>query len=289
VKLGRRRPTHRAKIRLGKYLDIAALPTPPDAVDYSPAATAALAQKYLNDQLGDCVIAGSCHLRGVTSANAGGPCAIFPQDQIIALYSAIGGYNGTPQSDQGCDELTALGYLSSQGYPDGVRLVGYAGVDATNVAEVRAAVWLFENVVFGVELPDAWMSPSPSASGFVWDVAGDPDPNNGHCVVGVGYTEQGVLISTWGMIGLLTWAAVAKYAVPAAGGELHVALSPDSVTRATGRAPAGFDLPTLQADLAAFSAAVAPTLPAAHQTLLEEFEADALALLAKIRAALGKL
>jgi hypothetical protein len=211
---------------------------------------------YDNDTLGDCVIAGTAHLRGVTSANAGVPCATFSDAQIVALYSAIGGYQpGNPATDQGCDEMTALQYLASTGYPDGVVLSAFASVDATSVQQVQTAIWLFENVIFGMELPDAWVQSMPSTSGFTWDVAGPPVPENGHCVLGVGYTAQGVIISTWGMLGLVTWAAVAKYATPTAGGELHVALSPDSVSRATQRAPDGFDLPTLQADIASLPGA----------------------------------
>ena len=30
-----------------------------------------------------------------------------------------------------------------------------------------------------------------------WDVAGRPDPNNGHCVVGCGYAASGVLIDAY--------------------------------------------------------------------------------------------
>ena len=72
-------------------------------------------------------------------------------------------------------------------------------------------MWLFENLYFGLELPDAWINPMPDAPGFVWDAAGPADPQNGHCVVGVGYTAQGITIDSWGMTGLLTDKAIAKY------------------------------------------------------------------------------
>jgi hypothetical protein len=113
---------------------------------------------------------------------------------------------------------------------------------------------MFESVVFGIELPQAWVDNMPQASGFVWDVAGDPCPENGHCVIGVGYTADGVIISTWGMLGLITWAAVSKYCNPFSNGEIHVALSPDAIVRASGRAPNGFNFFNLQSDLASFLA-----------------------------------
>ena len=105
-----------------------------------------------------------------------------------------------------------------------------------------------ENVYFGVELPDEWISPMPSSSGFVWDLAGAPDQNNGHCFVGVGYTAQGVQIDTWGMIGTITWAAIAKYATTAGEGELYTVLGPDGIAKATKKAPNGFDWSQLVAD-----------------------------------------
>ncbi len=88
----------------------------------------------------------------------------------------------------------------------------------------------------------------PSASGFVWDVAGDPDPQNGHCVVGVGYTAAGITIDTRGMTGLMTNAAVAKYPTQASGGELYTVVSMDAIGKATEKAPSGFDWSQLVAD-----------------------------------------
>ena len=114
--------------------------------------------------------------------------------------------------------------------------------------ECRTALWLFENLYFGIELPDAWINPEPSASGFIWDVAGDPDPDNGHCVVGVGYNAQGVTIATWGMTGLMTDAAIAKYATQAGSGELYTVVSQDSLTKAMGKHANDLDWSQLIAD-----------------------------------------
>lgn len=251
MKLGRRRPASRPKLALGRYLLAAGLPTPPPSVDYSANATAALANIYKNDELGDCVVAGGAHIRGVTSGNAdGGSPVIFTDDQIVKMYSDIGGYiPGDSASDQGCDEATALSYWASTGFPDGVKFSGNASVDATNQQEVMTAISLFENVMFGIELPDSYVNPFPSSPGFVWDVD-TPDSSNGHCIVGVGYDSVGVTICTWGMLGKMTWAAVAALAVPSAGGELFVVLSADIIAKGQAKAPSGLDYPTLTADLA---------------------------------------
>ena len=137
-------------------------------------------------------------------------------------------------------------------------------VDPTNLEECRTALWLFENVYFGLELPDAWINPAPSASGFVWDVAGPSDPQNGHCVVGVGYTATGITIDTWGMTGLMTNAAVAKYATQASGGELYTVVSLDAVNKANQKAPNGFDWSQLIADFDSMGGNVSPSSLARH-------------------------
>jgi hypothetical protein len=218
-----------------------ALPTPPASCDWSPKAAKSLLQVYDNDQLGDCVIAGGYHTLGVETGNASaGSPFIATEKQILSDYSAIGGYvPGDPSTDNGCEIPVALDYWQKTGFADGSKLLGSIGIDATDPNETRLAMWLFENLVFGIALPDEWIDPFPSSPGFVWDVAGDPDPENGHCVVGVGYNADGVTIATWGMLGVMTWAAVAKYAVPANGGELHAALSPDQIAKGIVKAPNG--------------------------------------------------
>ena len=100
----------------------------------------------------------------------------------------------------------------------------------------------------------------PSASGFIWDVAGAPDPNNGHCVVGVGYTAAGITIDTWGMTGLMTNAAVAKYPTQASGGELYTVVSMDAIGKANEKAPSGFDWSQLVADFDSMGGNVAALL-----------------------------
>ena len=88
----------------------------------------------------------------------------------------------------------------------------------------------------------------PSASGFVWDVAGMADPDAGHAFCGVGYTNDGVIIDTWGYLGLLTWAAISKYCT------IYTALGADSIDLATQKSPAGFNWTQLVSDLQSMGA-----------------------------------
>jgi len=258
-RMGRKRPVARCpRLTLGNYL-YRALAPPPPACDYTANAQTAIQQMYMNNELGDCVIAGIAHLVGVMTGNAGVEPVLYTEKQIVSLYGAIGGYvPGNPNTDQGCDEQTALNYWQQTGAPSGShQIAGWIGVNGADPTEYRTALWLFENLFFGIELPDAWINPEPNGSGFVWDVAGDPDPNNGHCVVGVGYNANGVTIATWGMTGTITDAAIAKYATKAGAGELYTVVSQDSINKAMGKAPAGFDWSQLVADFDAMGGSVA--------------------------------
>ncbi|HXW42129.1 MAG TPA: hypothetical protein VEK75_13050 [Xanthobacteraceae bacterium] len=262
-RLGRNRPVARGpRLSLKNYL-MRGVPAPPASVDYSKKAAKALAQMYLNNQLGDCVIAGMAHLVGVFTGNAGDPLAVYSSNQIIALYSAIGGYvPGHPNTDHGCDEQTALNYWQQHGAPTqsgAHEIAGWISVDGNDETEYRTALWLFENLYFGLELPNAWINPFPSAPGFVWNVAGPPIPTNGHCVVGVGYTPKGVTICTWGMMGLMTDGAIAKYATTVGAGELYTVVSHDALEKATEKAPNGFDWSQLVADFDSMGGNVSPS------------------------------
>lgn len=251
-KMGRRAPLARGpRLSLGNYL-LATLPAPPASVDYAPKAQDWLNKILGNDTLGDCTAAGAFHTGGLFLDNAGAANPLTRAD-VIKFYSATSGYvPGDPSTDQGADEGTVLNYWKAKGLTPGAhQIAGYMAVNPANQTEVEQAMWLFENLYFGVCLPDAWVSPMPSASGFVWDVAGEADPNNGHCVVGVGYDAKGVQVDSWGMIGTITWAAVAKYCAEAAQGDLFTVLGPDSIAKAGGKAASGFDLTQLTADLQA--------------------------------------
>jgi len=251
-KLGRKRPTVRGpRLSLKNYL-LKSLPTPPAHVNYVPNATTALSEMYDNDTLGDCVIACMGHVEGVLTGNAGAPGGeILPNEQIISLYSSIGGYvPGDPSTDNGCDEQTALNWWQQNGLVSGRnKIAAWVVVDGANLQEVHTTLWLFENLIFGFELPDEWITPFPSQSGFTWKVAGPPNPENGHCVAGVGYDRTGVRISTWGMLGVIQAAAIAEYATTPNQGELYTVLSQDAISRATLKAPNGFDFSQLQADI----------------------------------------
>lgn len=260
VKLGRKRPVARGpRLSLHNYLK-RAMPAPPPSCDYSASAAAALSKVYENDKLGDCVIAGMAHVVGVLTGGAGPNPFLYSDEQITTLYSAIGGYvPGDESTDNGCDEQTALAYWENNGAPSGShKIAGWMAVNPADPTEYRTALWLFENLYFGFEMPDAWINPFPAASGFTWHMAGHPDPENGHCVAGVGYSSEGVAISTWGMTGWIADAAIAKYCSHTVHGELYTVVSQDGINKATEKAPSGFDWSQLVADFDSMGGSVGP-------------------------------
>ena len=112
-----------------------------------------------------------------------------------------------------------------------------------------SALWLFENLYFAEELPDAYINPMPAQSGFTWGVAGPPNPDNGHAFCSEKYDQTGAYIDTWGMQGVHTWAAIAEYASITNNGELYAVLSKDAIIKGTNKAPNGVNWTQLLSDL----------------------------------------
>jgi hypothetical protein len=263
VKMGRRRPAPGAfKLKARDYLNHAELPAVPAAYDYSPAALSVLHRMFLNDALGDCVCAAAYHVVGVETGNAGDLFAAT-DPEVQADYSAIGGYvPGDPSTDQGLDEVTALTWWVKNGFADGTKPLGWLEVDGTNVAELQACIYLFEHAIYTLECPDAYVDPFPSDDGFVWDVEGDPVPENGHCVMGASYDAEGTGLGTWGMVGAMTYTAIAKYCVENAGGGVYVILTPDQIAKASLKAPNGVAWTSLIQDFDALGGTVPVPAPA---------------------------
>ena len=165
---------------------------------------------------------------------------LFSDQQIEQAYSAWSGYIiGNAATDQGTDEATALRLWQTNGFC-GHRIAGSISVDPSNLDLQKLAIYVFENLMFGVNLPDKWISPFPFSNGFVWDVAGEPDPENGHCFGSSKYDKE-IYIDEWGIEGTITPAAVEKYASSSAGGSLYSVVTKESLIRGSLRAPNNLD------------------------------------------------
>ncbi len=259
---GRTRPLRRPKFNLADYLrPKATLPTPPTDFDWTLKAQDALARVYNNDRRGCCVPAGIAHLEGIWTGNAdtvqGG--LQFDDTQILdPMYKLMGGFdpNNPDTTDNGCDEQTAMLVAQNVGLPvtPGMapsKILGHIAVDASNWDHVCLAAWLFEGLLTASELPDNAMRNIPASSGASWDMSGQANPGNGHCMVlGAVLNSQGtVKLATWGKVLLVTRTDVQAGMVASNGGELYALLSPDVIARASQKAPTQLDAAQLQADL----------------------------------------
>lgn len=236
-------------LKFSRVLHTADAPTPPPSTNWAPSSMLALRQMYKNDEYGCCVISARYHRIGLLTgaANPGKPF-IATDAEILSDYAEIGGFdpNNPQATDNGCDMTVAANHGVHEGYADGSKDLGWVTVDASDKAQVMLAFWLVENGDLGIALPDAWINPFPAGDGFIWDVAGEPDPNNGHNVEIVDYdVTRGVLISTWGLLGWITWSALAKYGVTNGGGELLVHINADQLQKAINKAPNGIDWNTI--------------------------------------------
>lgn len=249
-------------LKLGNYLR-ASLPPPPVATSYRTKAGDALHKVYMNDQLGCCTVSAKCHIEGLVTANAGTP-VLFTDAQVVAMYSAITGYKpGDPSTDRGSDMQTVLNWIVQNGFAGSPasKPLGWVSVDLTNKLEVQHGIFLFENADIGWDLPDAWINPFPSKDGDVWDVAGDPDPNNGHDTPIVDYDADGVWVDTWGLLVKVPWAALARYGARSAGGEGYILITHDMLAKGVDKAPNGIDWASLVADFDAMGGQLPVPVP----------------------------
>ena len=94
-------------------------------------------------------------------------------------------------------------------------------------------------------------------------MSAQPDPTNGHAFLGCGGNAQGIVVGTWGMLGLVTHGAVARYCADSAGGGLYALLTPDVIARGQAKAPNGLDWASLVRDFDQLGGNVpAPPAPA---------------------------
>jgi hypothetical protein len=244
-KLGKRPPRIDSRtFKLSKYLR---LPPIPEEVSWITKLKAAEAiPMYLNDQLGDCVIAAAGHMVQQWNFYAGHPFQPTDAD-ILAAYGAVGGYNpDDPGSDQGADMLTMLNYWRKTGLA-GHRILAYMSLDWTNLEEFRAAILLFGSAYMGIQLPlsvqgaDDWVV----GDGGIYTSQGSPGGWGGHCVNFPASSAITHTCETWGSMLKCSHNFLMDYA-----DEGYVVLSPDWMN-VVGLSPSAFNLNQLMADLAA--------------------------------------
>lgn len=265
-------------LHFSDFVTHAKLPAIPATFDFSAKAKVPLKDIYGNDQLGDCAVAAMAHIAATLTGNATGAPLHLTLSQIIAIYSKISGYVvGNESTDNGCVLTDVLKYWKATGLPGGEKILGYVSINASNFSDVIAAAFLFENLFFGVGLPDQWISPFPSTDGFLWGKTGSSDPNNGHAFVGYGGVASGsgagINIDSWGLFGRVTPDAIAAYAGTSGGGELYAVITSDMLAKGESKAPNGVAWSDLVAAFNSFGGNVPTPAPASPPPTLKQLEA----------------
>lgn len=255
VKLGRKVPTVKPRVvKLGNYLDRPKLlRSLPESLDYWSKAKASLDRMYLNDRYGCCVISGKMHQLGVYSGNDLGAAGLVLADdrEVLRQYESICG-----PGDNGCYIQEVLDHWRTRGLVAGGKthnLDAYCGVDAADLVCLKTAVKLFGSVTLGIDLPSTWLD---TGDGDLWDITSGRSVG-GHDVPAVGFTKAGLVISTWGGLRTITWAALesGRYV-----DECYVQLAPEWYNDDR-LSPAGVDVAGLRKALNDFANGILPDDP----------------------------
>lgn len=231
-------------LKLARYADV--LPEPPASSDRREGVTFGM---FGNDRAGDCTCAAMGNARRLWAHLTGRPQPVTDAD-VLAAYEAITGYNpATGTGDTGAVELDVLNYWRTEGFA-GEKIDGYAAVNLHDQRLVVGAMWVFDGLYIGVQLPAT--AQAQLAAGEPWTVdtaAGSqayPGSWGGHAVFAVDWDPQYVYLATWGAIQPATWEWWHTYV-----DEAYAVLDTPEQFRADGRTAEGFDLEQLRTDLAA--------------------------------------
>lgn len=223
----------------GDYLDKAAAWATVKPRGWQYAVPTADLEMLGNDRLGDCAEAGAMHFIQVETANVGKPLHGTLQ-QTINLYSAVAGYDPkNPFSDVGTVLLTLLDYWQEVGIAvtDAAgkevvhKILGYAALDTTSLAQLRYANDVFGGLYLGVQLPE-----SAETDTSDWRYIQGSKIAGGHCINSTGQGSAGGHLMSWGMNIPFTWEFMKHYL-----DEAYVLVSPFWLDQ-QGKSPSGLDL-----------------------------------------------
>jgi hypothetical protein len=248
-------------LRMAHYF-LGGLPPTPAGFDWSKGMKSWGAM--LNDRQGCCTCSEIGHqIQAWTQIVAS--LLTLPDSAIETAYVAVTGEEGaaynpaTGANDNGCNILDVLNYWRQVGV-GGHKILAYAAIDHTNKAEVLVGGLVFGGLYAGVNLP--LTAKDQIRAGQAWDVPaggavgrGKPRSWGGHAVYIVGVNAIGPVCITWGQVQQITWAFWFTYF-----DEAYVVLSADWMD-ATGVSGSGFDLATMQADLAAITGVLPTPIP----------------------------
>jgi hypothetical protein len=201
---------------------------------------------FLNDKLGDCTCAAAAHQVEAWTA-AHNAEAVLTDADVLTAYEAVSGYDpATGANDDGAVVLDVLKYWKATGV--GGHNIGAFAALAPRSPNTNLALWLFDGVYVGIQLPLATRS-----MGMTWDLpagqalTGDWAPGSwgGHAIIALAYNQgkKSRKVITWGQVATVSdrfWTAYVD--------EVWMILARDWVGPA-GIDPEGFNVTELLADL----------------------------------------
>ena len=206
-KLGKQPATvDRRDLMFARYVQPAALPTPPPQFGHETLIGAKDWGMLGNDQWGDCAWAGPAHETMLLTAE-GGKQAAFTDASVLRDYSAGTGFDpnagpsGQNPTDQGSNVRDVLKYRVKTGIVDAAgtrhKIGAYVKLDPKNLEQIYQAMYLFQAVGIGIEFPDSAMA--QFQAGKPWDVVAGAKVEGGHYVPCLAKREN-LEVVTWGAV-----------------------------------------------------------------------------------------
>lgn len=248
-----RLPNDPSKLRLTLHAKVGAPVAPPASVDWFSQVNDW--PMNLNDQLGCCTASGSAHTAQMVNWYGQTQNAPVSDPDVLTMYKAISGYNGSPRTDVGATLQDALSYWRKTGV-GGNKITAFAQVNSRDINLVKNCIAIFGSVFTGFNFASDLMT--QFEAGQPWTIPTSRQGqqiDGGHCVPIIGYDANYLTCITWGAVQKIDYKCFSKY-----WDEVWVPIDLDWL-RAVGTSPAGVDTATLNADYQALFPGQAAPFP----------------------------
>jgi hypothetical protein len=209
----------------------------------------------LNNELGDCGIAGMNHYQMAVNYFENGNAQSWGDNVCLQLYEELGGYvQGDPSTDNGTNLQDNLGWWRHNPV-NGHQILAFGQLRNTDRATRLQAMQLFGPGYIGGQLQNAQEAQFPGA----WEWVPGGSFAGGHCVT-YGREESGLDrggVSSWGAAVHCNMAWASNFLAASAGGEWWGIIDGNWVKR-NGTSPAGFNLAEMNSALASLTRQVNP-------------------------------
>lgn len=185
----------------------------PSAMDVDRATEVTEWPMYVNDQIGDCTIAGQAHCYTSMSVFAGKPQPLFSDAEIVSAYSAVSGYDPvTGANDNGAEMQDVLKYNLKYGMTDlsgkTHKVISYAALGNPNdVLLLSECLKTFGSVYVGINCPQS----AQDQFGEIWTYVPGSPIEGGHAI---GLHRRQPYGSRTGVWDFSTWGALQWATIP---------------------------------------------------------------------------